>query len=85
MPVDLIRADFRVSSCAVIDWIWILWMDGCRTRANALRLCQGRFRSDIWEIFFPERMDKHWNRLLGKWQSHWKCSKPQGCGAGDTV
>lgn len=39
------------------------WLFSQATRENGLNLCQGMFRLDLREYFFPERVARHWHRL----------------------
>jgi len=53
-----LKGDYSESGAGLLSLL-----TGDRTRGNGLRLHQGKFRLDIRQNFFAERVIKRWNRL----------------------
>ncbi len=45
-------------------WLSCTAMEHSRMRGNGLKMEQGKFRLDIRNSFFSERVVMHWHRLL---------------------
>ncbi|KAF4791521.1 hypothetical protein TURU_129816 [Turdus rufiventris] len=63
---DLITLySFLKSDCSQVGFGLFHQATTDRTRGHSLKLCQGKYRLDIREKFFTERIIKYWNALPG--------------------
>jgi len=61
---DLIAAFQYLKGAYRKDWENIFSKDWCdRTRSNAFKLSEGRFRLNVKKKFFTMRVVRHWNAL----------------------